>query len=624
MNTTTTSGPVSGSPKSISRSAKTRHFIGRHKVLTAVIVVVAIGGGWYWYSSAGTAVAAPRYVVEKATTGTVIASVSGSGQMQAQATIDIKPQASENVASIPVTVGQKVYAGQLLVQLDTTNERRALTQAQLQLQNAQISLAKLTEAPATTTLLQTQNAVTQAEVSLVDASTTLGKDYQTGFDSLTSAFVDFQNVMNGVQSFVNGNDFGKAQTDPDAYVNLLPTYLRAAAGPYRDDVASTFDAATAAYQQNLADFHATSRNASSQALDALFTETYHTTQTINEAVKASKDFLSYIVNTYPAGQGLSQLPALTNTLQTNFGNYTNTANGDVSSVGNAVNSITSDKTALQNAQLSLGQASSSLATLLAGVDPLDVQSSNLSLQQQQLSVQTAEQNLAADSIRAPVSGIVSAIPSVVGASVSSPAVSMVGNGQLAQMTLNEVDAAKVAIGDKATLAFDALPNLSLAGQVVEIDPVGTVSQGVVSYNVQISLATPNADIKPGMSVSANIVTQADQDVVAVPNAAVVKQGTAAYVLTPAMPLTDAELASSTNGGIPLPVVPNRVPVTVGLSNNTVTEITAGVNVGDQIIVQTIGGTTAASTAARTTATTGGTSVLRGLGGLGGGGARPGN
>ena len=66
--------------------------------------------------------------------------------------------------------------------------------------------------------------------------------------------------------------------------------------------------------------------------------------------------------------------------------------------------------------------------------------------------------------------------------------------------------AKVALGDEATLTFDALPSLSLAGTVVQIDPVGTVSQGVVSYDVQIGFSQPadtssTNQVKPGMSVT---------------------------------------------------------------------------------------------------------------------------
>ena len=514
----------SAGAKPLSTVGKVRNFLGAHKFLSVIVLVVVVGGGWYWYSLANKAVVVTKYVVEKATTGTVIASVSGSGQMQAGTTISIKATGSGNVLAIPAHVGETVVAGQLLVQLDTTNEARALAQAKLSLQSAQLSLSKLIEAPATTTLLQDQNALAQAQANLVAASTTLTKDYQSGFDTLSSAFIDFQNVTLGLQNFVNGNDLGKGQTDPDAYVNLMPSYLQAAVVPYREDVVANFSVAMAAYTQNLADYHAATRSSDPQTLDSLFTETYHTAQTVSEAVKAVKDLLNYVVNNYPAGQGLAQLPVITTTLQTNMGNYTNTANNDVTNLSGAISTISNDRTTLANAQFSLNESSSSLATLLAGVDPLDVQSSQLSIQQQQLSLQTAQQNYDNDYIRAPIAGVVASMPAVIGEAPTSPVATLVGNGQVAAVTLNEVDAAKVKVGDKATLTFDAITGLSVAGTVVELDPVGTVSQGVVNYNAQIALAVPNDQIKPGMSVTATIVTQADQDVIAVPNAAVVKQG----------------------------------------------------------------------------------------------------
>ena len=601
--------------KPLSRAGKVRFFIKTHKIISAVVLIVVVGGGWYWYSSASTPVKVTKYVVENATTGTVISSVSGSGQMQAGTTISLKASGSGNVVAIPVTVGEKVSAGQLLVQLDTTNEARALTQAKLSLQSAQLSLAKLTEAPATTTLLQDQNAVTQNETDLVNASATLQRDYQSGFDELGTAFVDFQNLTLGLQNFVNGNDISKSQTDPNAYVNLMPAYLQVSAGPYANDVASTFAAAGVAYTRNLADYHAASRSSDPATLDALFSETYQTAQTISNAVKAAKDLLNYVVNNYPSGQGLSQLPTITTTLQANMGNYTNTANNDVSSLSSAINTISNDKTSLTNAQLSLDESSSSLATLVAGADTLDVQSSQLSIQQQELSLQTAQQNYDNDFIRAPIAGVVASIPAVIGEAAPSPAVTMVGGGQVAEVTLNEVDAAKVQVGDKATLSLDAITGLSVAGTVVELDPVGTVSQGVVNYNTQISLAVPNDQIKPGMSVTANIVTQVDQNVIAVPSSAIVTQGGTSYILEPSTPLSATDLSASATGGAVLSATPVRVPVTVGLTDATQSEITSGIKVGDQIIVQTIAGTTA------TTATTGGTSALRALGGAGlGGGA----
>jgi len=95
-------------------------------------------------------------------------------------------------------------------------------------------------------------------------------------------------------------------------------------------------------------------------------------------------------------------------------------------------------------------------------------------------------------------------------------------------------------------------------------------------------------------------------------------GGASYVLEPATPVAASDLAASAAGGILLAGGTKMVPVTVGISNDMQTEIASGVNVGDQIITQTI--TTSASTAAAAPAA-GGTSALRALGvGGGGGGA----
>jgi hypothetical protein len=88
-------------------------------------------------------------------------------------------------------------------------------------------------------------------------------------------------------------------------------------------------------------------------------------------------------------------------------------------------------------------------------------------------------------------------------------------------------------------------------------------------------------VKPGMSVTANIVTQVDQNVIAVPNAAVVTSGSTSYILEPATLLSATDLASSANGGIVLSGT-KEVPVTVGLANDTMTEIDSGVNVGDHV------------------------------------------
>ncbi|MGC9599227.1 MAG: HlyD family efflux transporter periplasmic adaptor subunit [Minisyncoccia bacterium] len=597
---------------------KLRERIYAHKVISAIVVILVVGGAYYWYSSSRGTVTVTKYVIENAAQGTVVSSVTGSGQVQAVTSIDIKPQVSENVTKVYVGVGDHVTAGQLLVQLDTTNEQKAVNQAQLSLQSAELSLAELQQI-STTTLLQDQSAVIKGQQSALDASTTLVSDYENGFDTLSSVFVNLQSVITDVGNFATGNNINKNQQNADAYVSIMPTYLQVSAQSYGDAVAPSYSAALAAYQQNLADYHTATRSSDRTTLDALFSETYHTTQLVSASVKTINDFLNYIVNNYPKDNRLAPLPTITTTFQTTFGNDISTVNNNVSSVENVIVGIANDKDTLENNQLSLEQASETLAELVAGPTQLNLLSQQISIQSAQNALATAEQNLAYCSIRAPIGGVISATPAVVGTTVPSPAVSMVTQGDLAEVTLNEVDAAKVALGNKATLTFDALPDLSLAGTVSEIDAVGTVSQGVVNYNVQVAFteASGTTQVRPGMSVTADIVTQVRENVIAVPNAAVTAQGTTSYVSEPATPVSSSTLAASISGGVELPAV-KRVPVTTGLSDDTLTEITSGVNEGDQIIVQTLQ-TTAASAAA----STGGTSVLRSLGGglLGGGGAR---
>jgi multidrug efflux pump subunit AcrA (membrane-fusion protein) len=157
--------------------------------------------------------------------------------------------------------------------------------------------------------------------------------------------------------------------------------------------------------------------------------------------------------------------------------------------------------------------------------------------------------------------------------------------------LSEVDAAKVKVGQKATLTFDAVSDLTMTGAVAEIDTIGTVSSGVVSYTVKISFDAQDERIKPGMSVSANIVTDVQTDVLAVSNSAVRSQNGAYYVEMP--DAAEAAILQNSTGGVFLTKPIWRQAVEVGAANDEMTVIISGLDAGDLIITNTI--TSAAST-----------------------------
>ena len=148
----------------------------------------------------------------------------------------------------------------------------------------------------------------------------------------------------------------------------------------------------------------------------------------------------------------------------------------------------------------------------------------------------------------------------------------------AQVQVNEVDIPNVTIGQKAMMTFSAIDGLSVSGKVEKMDSIGTLASGVVTYNVTIDFDTLDARIKPEMSVSAAIITDVKQNVIIVPNAAVKTQSGSSYVEV---------LNSSTT--------PTQVAVKTGASNNTDTEITSGLNVGDKVVTQTISSTATSTT-----------------------------
>lgn len=141
----------------------------------------------------------------------------------------------------------------------------------------------------------------------------------------------------------------------------------------------------------------------------------------------------------------------------------------------------------------------------------------------------------------------------------------------AQVQINEVDVPNVQIGQKVMMTFSAIDGLTMSGKIEKMDALGTITQGVVTYNVTVGFDALDERIRPQMSVSAKIITAVKQDVITVPNSALKTQGNRTYVEV----LNDS---AST---------PEQRIIEIGAANNTETEIVSGITVGDKVVTQTI-------------------------------------
>ncbi|WP_432926659.1 efflux RND transporter periplasmic adaptor subunit [Microbispora sp. CA-135349] len=207
---------------------------------------------------------------------------------------------------------------------------------------------------------------------------------------------------------------------------------------------------------------------------------------------------------------------------------------------------------------------------------------------------SAKRALAGTVIKAPFAGVVTAVNGAVGGSSSGSsgsggsggssqggqgqaqsAQSQSGSGGFIEIAdparlrivgnFTEADVARIKVGQAATVSFDALSGVTAAGKVTVVDPQPQTNNNVVQYAVTISLTGVPSTVRLGQTATARVTVGKADDALTVASSAVTTAGgqTTVTVLE--------------NGR----QVVKRVQV--GLKGDTTTEITSGLQEGDQVV-----------------------------------------
>ncbi len=629
-----------------------------HKFIAGIVVVLLAGGAYAGYQSLkGNSATEVRYVLAAPIKGTITTSVSGSGQVSVSQQVDVKTKSAGEIVAVHIKKGQEVKAGALLAQLDTRDAQKAVRDAQINLESAQIAMEKLKKPadklsvvqaenslaqakreladlqtpPDSVTLLQAQNSLEAAKESKQKAQDDLKKSYEDGIGDISSAFLDFPTMMTGLSDMFFGKTVVFSQENIDWYTGQVFSEDLITALKYKDDFRTAYAAALDHYTKNAAHFQSASY-ASPESTEDLIEETLQAATFVADAVKSANNYVDFAQSSLTKHN--STIPAVMAAHQATLDSYTAKANTHSSSLLAAKRSIEDNKNAgvgaersiaekaasleklnkgadanaIQTAKEKIREREESLKKLKAGAEVLDIKSQDLTLRQRTIALADAREKLTDATVRAPFDGIIAKADIKKGDSLASGAIAatLITKQRMAEISLNEVDVAKVKAGQKTTLTFDAVENLTITGEVAELDALGTVSQGVVTYGVKILFDTQDERVKPGMSVSASIITDIRQDVLIVPNGAIKTQGDASYV-----EMFDEPFTNPSNQGVTSSMPPRQQIVEVGISNDTSTEITSGLKESDQIIIRTL--TTSAATSTQAP------SIFRGGTGLGGGG-----
>ena len=549
---------------------KIKDFVILHKIWSIIIFVVLFYVGYLIYNNYVGNIVETKYFTSNVEKGNIITTVTGSGQVSALNQVDIKAKVSGDVVYIGATAGQEVKAYSLIAQIDSTD-------AAYDLESANISYDKLVTVDPDN-LRIAENNVTKAEENLSDA-------YTSARIALISGSTDMTDVMNGLNDLFDYSTGFLTEKNNSNISSITKDYRERAQTSWNntDKILSEF----------LKKYREISNLSSNDEIEAIIFEAQKVSISVAETSKYTQDAVTYFIE---HEDGVDKNNTGSDTAYSSITGLVSKANSTLSSISSSKSSITSNKRSLEDVKISLKD-------LKDGPDVLSLRTESLSLKQKQESFSNYY-------IRAPFDGYVAVMNVKKLDSISSgtTVATLITKQKIAEITLNEVDVAKVKVDQKVNITFDAISDLNITGKVSEVDTLGTVSQGVVNYIVKINFDTQDDRVKSGMSVSVSIITDMKTDILTVPSSAIKTEDDKNYVEVFETPL---ETSTGTQGIISS-VLPIKKYVEVGISDDSRIEILSGLVEGEQVVSKTT--TSSAKTVTASNAKSA-TSLLGGGGGI---------
>jgi HlyD family secretion protein len=196
-------------------------------------------------------------------------------------------------------------------------------------------------------------------------------------------------------------------------------------------------------------------------------------------------------------------------------------------------------------------------------------------------------NLGYTDIASPVDGTVVSrnvtIGQTVAASFQTPTLFLIAT-DLTRMqvdaNVSESDIGTIKEGDKASISVESFQNRNFDARVVQVRQAPQTVQNVVTYDVVLGVDNVDLLLKPGMTATARIITDARAHVLRVPDQALRFEPTGiSSAADETKPAKSRQVWKLRDGR------PTNVPVTLGLDDDSYTEVVSGdLKAGDTIII----------------------------------------
>jgi HlyD family secretion protein len=428
------------------------------KVIIVIVVVAVLGGVGYVLfgrgQQAGAASGKPAAPTAQA--------VQADSRVVAEAKV-VPAQAAKLslpvggiVAEVLVKEGQNVTAGETLIKLDSGRQAAAVAQATAQLQRAQAGLA---EVKAGARAEERRSA--QANLDAAEARLKRVKDGAQPAE-IAAAKASLAEAQAALQKTLEG-------ADEQQIIAAQAEFLNAAAAVKQ---------AQAAYDQVKGDPQIGLRPEALQLEQA--TNQYNAVQARLMQLKK--------------GAGAPDIAGARARVQRAQ------AQLDLLAAANPAD--------VAAAEAEVRRAQSQLDLLAAGARPESVAAAQAEVVAAEASVAQAKVALAETQLRAPFAGTVAALDAQLGEQVgpSSPVVRLadLSAWQIETDDLTELNVVRVAEGAPASITFDAIPGLKVAGRVSRVKPLGENKQGDMTYVVIVAPDQVDPRLRWNMTASVAI------------------------------------------------------------------------------------------------------------------------
>ena len=215
------------------------------------------------------------------------------------------------------------------------------------------------------------------------------------------------------------------------------------------------------------------------------------------------------------------------------------------------------------------------------VDTSKLRQAEAQVAQNKASLKQLEEQLGYTTIISPMDGTILSRDVEIGDAVSS--ILVLGSTATLVMTIgdtnqvyvqgkvDESDIGKVYLGQAARIKVESFKDKTFQGKVTKIAPLGVEKDNVTTFEVRVSIDNPGGELKANMTANAEILLEEHKNVLTVPEQAV---------------LYDKDRNASVEIPDPKQKTGRRkVDIKAGISNGTKTEILAGLNSGDIVILQ---------------------------------------